>query len=176
MTMKLIQTITVGTTPSSMTFTNIPQDFTDLYLVVSSRINASTVSAGLYANFNGDYTAGNYVRRTIYGTGSGAGVYTGANVIALGTMPGNSATANTFGNVSAYIPNYANTTVQKTVLSESVSENNATAADALVAANRWASTAAITEVNIYSDGGGNLQYSTASLYGITKGSGGATVS
>ena len=174
-TKQLIATLTVGSTPSGIQFTNIPSSFTDLYIVISARVVGTGITSGMYANFNGDYTGANYVRRTLYGQGGGVGSYLGNAVISVGSAPSASATANVFSNIEMYIPNYSSSN-PKVASANSVTENNGTTAEIVIGANRWTGTAAINDINIYSDNGAQVQYSTASLYGITNGSGGATVS
>jgi len=89
-------------------------------------------------------------------------------------IPGSTATANTFGNGSLYIPNYAGAT-NKSLSFDSVAENNATSAWLQITAGLWSSTAAITRITL-SGWTALAAGSTVSLYTITKGSGGATVS
>ncbi len=122
MSMTLISSVTVGAGGAgNITFASIPQTYTDLYLVASSRINYAGISAGFYANFNSDFTGGNYVRRFLSGDGSSAPASVTSNaVIHLGSTSGNNATANTFGNTNLYIPNYTASTY-KSASSDGVS-------------------------------------------------------
>lgn len=175
-TMTLIATSTVGAGGASgINFTSIPATYTDLLITISTRISYAGVIAGLYANFNNDYTNGNYSRRALSGNGSSVSSTSGASFIQIGLAPGNNSTSNTFGNASLYIPNYAGSTT-KSASVDNVTENNASEAYQWITAGLWNSTAAINSINIYSDGGNHVQYATASLYGILKGSGGASVS
>jgi hypothetical protein len=82
-------------------------------------------------------------------------------------------TASTFGNLSIYIPNYAGS-ADKNFSVDTVSENNATTAYTQIFTGVWANTAAITQITLSL--ANFAQYSNAYLYGILKGSGGATVS
>ena len=93
----------------------------------------------------------------------------------IGDDPGANATSNTFGNTSVYIPNYAGST-NKSVSSDAVTENNATTASQQILASIWNNTSAITSIFVSDTGSNLVQNSTASLYGILRGSGGATVS
>lgn len=177
--MQLIQTVTVGSGGASeIAFSSIPQTFTDLFIVVSAR------SSGTANNYTGLKINGvntNQSSRFLYGTGSGTGSVslTGAsdyNLIAYMTL--SSDTSNTFASSTFYIPNYAGSTT-KSVSIDAVTENNATGANQMIMAGLWNSTAAITSLSIVSVAGSNLQasgnlaqYSTASLYGILKGSDG----
>ena len=79
-------------------------------------------------------------------------------------------TANTFGNSVIYIANYAGSTY-KSFSKDSITENNATAADQGVGAGLWSNTAAITSLSLTVTSN-MVAGSTFSLYGITKGSDG----
>lgn len=171
-TMTLISTVTVGSGgASSISFASIPSTYTDLVLLMSGR---STTS-----NIQGQSIRVNSNASTIYSfrrmEGSGSGVSSDSNTLDFlpaGTIAGTAQTANTFNNSSIYFPNYAGAT-NKSISADNVSENNATQAYQQLLAGLWANTAAITSITIFAD---YAQYSTASLYGILKGSGGASVS
>jgi hypothetical protein len=174
--MSLVSTVTVGAGgAASIEFTGIAGTATDLLLVISGRSAASYAGDLFDLKVNGSSTG--YAYRNLRGNGSTAASGNGgtATYIRAYAIPGNTATADTFGNVAITIPNYAGSTT-KTFSIDGVGENNATAADAGIVAGSWSGTSAITSVALTAAGGNWLQYSTASLYTITKGSGGATVS
>jgi hypothetical protein len=175
-TMTLIQTIEVGAGGSSaFSFTSIPQTYTDLVVVHSTRQTGAVSFAGVNTQFNSSATG--YSSRRLYGTGSGVASdsQSGNSAIPSGDANAASSTSNTFTTVQMYIPNYTGS-ANKSTSSESVSEANASAAYQFIVAGLWANSAAITTVSITSTNGNFAQYSTASLYGVLKGSGGATVS
>lgn len=164
-----IATTTVGAGGSAnITFSSIPQTFTDLVLLLSTR---STSGSDLTMTFNANGTG--YSRRILLGDGSIAySVSASNNFFALN---GNSAyTASVFAHTCITIPNYTGNT-NKTLLSDSVNENNATTAIQALYSGIWANTAAITSIELGAGAGNFAQYSTATLYGTLKGSGGATV-
>lgn len=173
MTMTLIQTVTLGSANGEMVFTNIPTTFTDLMLLVSARGTANGERQILF-QFNAD--GSNHSTRRLFGTGSTVASQSQTNVSAIiaGFIPGADYTANTFASSSIYVPNYRSST-NKAVSVETVGENNATTANQLIVAGSYATTNPITVVALYLDSGLYAAGSTASLYGITKGSGGATV-
>ena len=177
MTMTLVSTVTVGAGgAASIEFTGIPQTGTDLVLVYSIRTSRTSLDL-LGAQFNNDTTSGNYVVRWLRGDGSTATSDTRSTLsgIYAGVANDSSQTSNTFSNHSLYIPNYTSSSA-KTVSDDSVEENNGSTAYMGISANRWSGTAAITSIKLLSLNASTLlQYSTASLYTITKGSGGATV-
>lgn len=160
----LIQTVTVGAGgASSIDFNSIPQTYTDLIVVFSTRTARANHSDELDIKFNGVTTnqSGRYLSGDGASTGSGS-----VPILFAGYSTGSSATANTFGNGSVYIPNYAGST-SKSMSAEGTGENNGTNAARLIFSGVWNSTAAITSLSLYSDSANTLQqYSTASLYGI----------
>lgn len=172
MTMSLVSTITVGAGgAASISFTGIPATGTDLLVVLSGR-GASDDIAQVFMTLNGD-VYGSAIWLT--GSGSSASSSSGSTFRVGFTNPAPSSTANTFSNLSVYLPNYAGSS-NKAYSYEHVSENNATAVTTEMGAGLWPNTAAITSLSLYIQAGVKLaQYSTASLYTITKGSGGATV-
>jgi hypothetical protein len=169
--MKKIQSVTVtASTAAAIEFTAIPGTFDDLAVFLSTRVSTTggDGTESLLLQFNGD-TGSNYSWRRVRGDGSGAASTSGTSVTAMtiGYTNAAAATASTFGNGLIYIPNYAGST-NKSVSSDTVSENNATAAYQAFIAGLWSSTAAITSIKIYQASGNIVQYSTATLYGIRK--------
>lgn len=178
MTMTLITTVAVGPAGTTLiTFDNIPQTYTDLMISWSARSShTGSTQGGLedWTNCNFNNNATGPTLKQLYGTGTSVSTG-GGPYFELGRMVANNATANTFGSVMTYIPNYTGS-MYKAWTYNSVSENNGTAAWQFIATGIWANTAAITSIAISPAIGSFMQYTTASLYGIKKGSGGATVS
>jgi len=167
-----IYTQTIGAGGAiSITFNNIPQGFTDLKVVCSVRTDGSVVNFNDGAmRFNGDAT-------TVYSfTGLNANGSTvssqrgsGMNYLAIGPNQGSLTTSNTFTSWDAYVPNYTSSNF-KSVINDGTAENNATATGMELYAGLWRGTAAITSITIFPGGGYNfVQYSTFTLYGITRG-------
>lgn len=158
-----IQTVTVGSGgAANIDFTSIPQTFTDLKILISSRVSYATAGDTPYVDFNGLTT--NRTGRYLEGTGSATGSLTIARegMIASGT----NASTNAFGSTEIYIPNYTSTTTNKSFSSDSITENNSTLAYQWLIASVWSSTAAITRVTLTPTSGNFVQYTTATLYGI----------
>jgi hypothetical protein len=169
MTMQLIETKTLGTAAASIEFTSIPQDGTDLFLLISGRGSNAEVTSYVEVSFNGSTSS--FTQRSLGGTGSTANSFT-IPARFLGETVGNGATSNTFGNLRVYIPNYSGST-NKSFSTDGVGENNATTAQQNLTAGLWSNTAAITSVTVSALSGANLLTgSTISLYKITKGSDG----
>ena len=176
-----ISTITVGSGGSAnLDFTSIAgTPYTDLMIVVSARSTGADPT-DVYMQFNGVTTA-TYSMRRLYGTGSGGGnadlVTNSTTGFRIGRSVGTNYTSSTFSSFEVYIPNYAGSTT-KSASSNQVEENNASTSLQLITGCSWSGTAAITQVTLKQlDGNSFAQYTTATLYGITKGSsGGVTVS
>jgi len=169
-TMTLISSVTVGSSgASSIDFTSIPSTYTDLCLELSIRTTDSQTIGPATLQINGDTT--NYSSKELVGSGSSVSS-TFRNAVAsalyLGNGVGNTATANTFGNMSIYIPNYANITTYKSISIDNVGENNSSTAYATLLAGLWSSNSAINRLTVIGLSTNLVQYSTAYLYGISK--------
>ena len=173
MTMQLIETKTLGTAAASIEFTSIPQDGTDLLVLVSGR-SARTADVVDFIALALNGSTASRTGRDLRGSGSAASsnTHTDGNI---GPVSSATSTANTFGNLSIYIPNYTSA-VNKSASSDAVMENNATTSYQAIHAHLWSNTAAITSVTLTMILSTFVAGSTASLYKITKGAGGATVS
>jgi hypothetical protein len=178
MAITLISTVTVPAGgQASIDFTSIPGTYTDLMVVVSMRLNA--VSTGNFQMIvNGDTSSGVQSHRTLEGNGASPQSLNGSGVVYfayLGKVPGTDTTASTFSNATIYIPNYAGS-LNKPILVDNVTENNGTTAWQGIFAGLRSDTTAITSLSVRAQGNTLAQYSTASLYGVLKGSsGGVTV-
>ena len=168
MSMTVIEHIEVGSGgAASITFTSIPQTYTDLYLVCSLRSATTAAETFLYPNGS----TSNLSARFLRGSGSGAD----SSAVLRWYSSYSTQTANTFSNMTAYFPNYAGSTA-KSYSADSVAENNATLAFQTINAGLWNDTTPISSLTI-DISGDFVQYSSATLYGITAGSsGGVTVS
>lgn len=174
--MELISSVTVGAAgTTSISFTSIPQTFTDLLVIISSRSAYGATVSGQYLRMNAD-SANNYTWIALFGDGSTVST-TSSSFGFLGNGVGASATTSVFGNAHIYIPNYTGSTA-KDWQSELVGENNGSTAEIRLVHGYWNNTAAVTQLdfNFENQGANTVQYSTAYLYGILKGSGGATAS
>jgi hypothetical protein len=172
--MTLVATATVGSGgAANMQFLSIPQTGTDLILVVSARTTAAsdgnlTISATGHTGVQ---------RRTLLGSGSTTTSTNTTGNMDVPVVVGTGTTANTFCSVQYYIPNYTSTTV-KSLSIDGVGENNATTSNQVIISARigTSAAAAMTEITLTNSTGNFAEHSTASLYIVTKGSGGATTS
>ena len=166
-TNNLISRQTVGSAgAASITFSNIPQTFTDLRLVMSLRNDGTGggIENTITLSLNG--STSNFTNKILYGDGTSAGSYSNSSY--GGWTAESPATANTFANNEIYIPNYTSANY-KSYSFDGVVENNATAGKTSLMAGLWSNTAAITSISITSRSTFNwVQYSTFSLYGISS--------
>jgi hypothetical protein len=167
-TYTLIEKITVGAAgASSITFTSIPQTYTDLLVVLSlrsARPSQTNSSAKIYFNSN----TSNYTWRELGGNGATAFSNNGSTP-GYTYIPATNATASTFGNAYIYIPNYTSSN-NKSYSMDGVDETNASTIDAqTLFAGLWSNSSAITSITIEENNSSTfVQYTTAYLYGIAK--------
>lgn len=145
---------------SSVTFSSIPQTYTDLVMVYNGK--GSATGNGIYGNVgNGSIDTGsNYSYRHLQGNGS--------------TTNSNGATNNTLYVATNYVDagyddviiwnfqNYSNTSTYKTILLRANSASSGVAATVAL----WRSTSAINVVYATLSGGTFATGSTFTLYGI----------
>jgi hypothetical protein len=171
-TMTKLATYTVDASGiASVTFSNIPQGYTDLVIKASYRSNRS---AGDYGNvgvrFNSDTTSP-YFSRYLYSYSTG--VYSTTDAVGVNTytrVAGASQatqTANYFTNNEIVISNYSGNT-QKTVWSEFVSDSNTTMNYMGLIAGRWDNPSPVTSITVLFDDSPYVfvQYSSFTLYGV----------
>lgn len=167
-TYTLIASNTLGSNTGTVTFSSIPNTYTDLILKVSIRASIAQVNALLRIYFNGNGSSSLFSNRNLTGNGSTASSASdsslwGSDVIIVN---GASATASTYGNAEVYIPSYT-VAQNKPISGFGAGENNATTGYLGVAAGLWRSTSAITSISITNAFGGNmLSGSSFFLYGI----------
>lgn len=174
-----IQTIEVGSGgTAAVMFSNIPQTYDDLLLLISAKGTTGTTSGYAMLDFN--ETTSPTVQRHLLGNGSSAASYNYTNQ-AFVQIGRHTETSNTFGIASVYIPNYTSTTSNKVASIDGVTENNAAGANQFLNAHIWSNTAPITSIRfVNADGdltrtGTFLANSSFTLYGIKRGSDGKTL-
>jgi hypothetical protein len=160
---ELIQTVTVGaSSASTIEFNNIPQNYSDLKIVISGRFNTLD-DANLFYRFNSSTT--NFSYRNLRVFDSTIASFTSTNNI-LGVINRSGYTANTFSNNEIYIPAY-NSSQNKSFSVDAVTENNNTNSVLGMWSGLWSNTAPITSISFY----GAPFFSpntTATLYGIGR--------
>jgi hypothetical protein len=162
-TYKLISSVTVGSGgAASITFSSIPQTYTDLVIRASIRDANGARYSTIFIRPNG--SSSNFTGRRLYADGSSYGSDTDAS---SGLTSGATSTASTFGIFEAYIPNYTSSN-NKSISTDSAGESdNSTGIYQMLAANLWSVSSAITSIRL--DTSDTIQqYSTAYLYGISN--------
>lgn len=175
-----IQRVELGSSTTTLALNNIPQTYDDLVIFYSTRVDNNT---GDPSNFYfGTDSGNNYAMRMLFGTSS-VGSAANANRLsqynnwAIWWMQRDLSFANTFNNVSVYIPNYSSTTEYKTVSVDAVGEDNAAGSEKQIGAGIWRSNSPVTAVTVVHYNGNFVANSSATVYGIKRGSsGGVTVS
>ncbi len=152
---------TLSSAAASVTFSGIPQTYTDLVVVVNAT-NSSGGDNAVALRFNGD-TGSNYSMTRISGDGTSASSERNSNSTLMYLGLSNS----TVYNSDIYhIMNYSNTTTNKTVLGRGNVANSRVRASV----GLWRNTAAITSVTVINDASVNFASgSTFNLYGIASG-------
>lgn len=163
---QLIAETVLGSDTATISFTSIPATFRHLVVVLEGRASPSQTSVGIGLRFNAD-TGNNYDRQTLQAVGTGvtATQTTGGSFIQIGLLSAATATANASGSIRVMIPSYRQTTFHKTMFSEGAAQASSIATQRN--AGRWASTAAITQIDLLIPTGGNFLTGTvAGLYGL----------
>jgi hypothetical protein len=170
-TFQKIASVTVGSGgTSSIDFTSIPQTYTDLCVKLSLRGSNNDPYALIRTRLNGA-TSG-YTTTRLYGysgsgTGTGSDGNTGLTYLYGGYPSASAATANLFGSDEFYFPNYAGSN-QKSYSQETAGVNNSGIALQVFIAGIWTGTSAINQISFNNEYGNFTEYSTATLYGISK--------
>lgn len=158
-TLTPIATNTLTAAAASVTFSNLPQGYTDLVLVANLK---GTTALDYKINFNSD-TGSNYSNTYLTATGSAAS--SGRRTSQTYFQPENNGyvTSSLEQNTIIHFMNYSNTTTFKTALSRS--NNASTGLDAFV--NLWRSTSAITSIQIAAISTPNFDTgSSFTIYGV----------
>lgn len=165
-TYKPLQSVSLTSATTSITFSGIDQNYTDLVLVANTTV--ATASGNLVMTFNGDTTSGLYSKTQIEGLGSSvtSGRTTGANNIGLDSNMGSDTINPSIHIVN--LTNYSNTTGFKTVLHRQSSFWSANPGTAL-RVGLWRNTNAITSITLTSTSINFNAGSTFDLYGIKSG-------
>jgi hypothetical protein len=149
-----IQTTTLGTATNIVTFSSIPQTYTDLIIIGQGVGSCPEV----FIRFNGD-TSALYSWTRIYGNGSSVSTDRSANDTSYYITTGSF----TNGNFIFQLNNYSNSTTFKTGLSR----NNTAGAFTAFVGGLYRSTTAITSISLNGVSGNNFTVGTSfTVYGI----------
>jgi hypothetical protein len=167
----LIASSTVGSGgASSIVFSSIPATYTDLFVILSARFS-SLGNARLNLNSSGSA----FSSRAMYSFATNAPLsYT--DTVGLGRATSNSGDqTNNFGAMQLHLPNYRSS-VSKPFSSDAFAANY-NGGYIVLTGGVWADNSAITSLTLLPPASTTLlENTTAYLYGVLVGSGGATVS
>lgn len=169
-TYSLISSYTVSGTAATISFSSIPQTYTDLCLKISVRSNQTDFPVtDVLVSLNGVTT--NQTQRNLRGYyGSATPISQTRTDILLGNMPSATGVSNTFSSSELYIPNYISSSDYKSMNVDGVSLSTVAGTyDWWVnqGANLWSSTNAITSITLTPSSTWSFAAnSTAYLYGI----------
>lgn len=152
---------TTLTSNTTITFTSIPNTYTDLVLILQG---TRTQSSNTYIQVgNGSIdTNSNYSLTFVRGNGSAASSGRNQN-LSNGSYIDYAPDDTTISTQIVQFMNYANTTTYKTFLNRT----NNSAGEVGAGVNLWRSTSAINTIKIWTAGSGTLSSGyTATLYGI----------
>jgi len=167
-TYTLIASNTLSSSAASVTFSSIPNTYTDLVVRCSVRSDYASTGDNITLTFNSN-SSSIYSNTIVFGNGS-SGVSqrnsAGNPGYVAYVVDGDVSTASTFGSVEIYLPSYTSST-NKPFSSFGARENNATAAVVAANAGLFASTSAISSIQIGLQFGPNfVSGSSFFLYGI----------
>ena len=160
-TYTLISSNVLSSSAASVTFSAIPNTYTDLVLRLSAQGNGSQLLAVRINPSNS-----NHSYRALFGTGSAAGsgdTGNGSSLIEMGYI---STAASTFGSGEIYLPNYT-VSASKPVSGFIAQEANSASARISAIAALWSNNAAISSIELGTLGGSGFNSgSSFYLYGI----------
>ena len=157
-----IATTTLGSSATSYTFSSISQAYTDLYLVVQSKVTSGTLQLYWQVGNGSVDTGANYSGTQLEGTGTTAESRRWSGQTYWQGYYDYMTSADGFIH-NASIMNYSNTTTFKTAIWRANNAGTGTVAQA----GLWRSTSAINTIKLFPSGGGSFAAgSTFTLYGI----------
>jgi len=168
-TYTLIATQNLTSATGIVTFSSIPQAYTDLLFVVAASVSSSWDISAIRAVLGGTNITSGYSRTYFQGPASTPTTGRATSEISLrgGYLPPSS--SSTFSADNYHFLNYSNSTTYKTVLCRTNSVNTGSQGfNTQIQASLIPSTGAITQITIQTANGANLSSgSTFNLYGIT---------
>ena len=169
-----IATVSVGSGGSStVSFTSIPSTYQHLQIRAIATSGRGTYSLdGLKLQFNSD-TGSNYSFHYLRGNGAAvsAGASANSTSVTLDSIISSTAASNVFGGSVVDILDYKDNNKYKTVRALGGFDVNGTVSGVggyvVLASGNWRNTNAVTQIDISTDYGSNIQqYSHFALYGI----------
>ncbi len=169
----LLGTVTATGSETDLTFDNISDSYSNLFVVASFRAASSVNGSGCVLRFNND-TGNNYMHTDLQGYrmgGSGArnsSISAPTSYIYHQIAPTSYNTANAFGSCVIDIPSYRASTFKHVIAYGGYMPTNPSVSYSYqtVMAGNWANTAPVTRIDFNFFGNTFVAGSTASLYGV----------
>ncbi len=169
-TMTKLATTTLSTSAASVTFSNIPQTYTDLKISVSGRTTSGVGDSSELGtmSFSFGSTSYTWTERLLGANGTAAYSTTNSGVATshpIYWLNGSGSTANTFASVNVDIPNYTLNNA-KSIIYEAAPEYNNTTLRLMLGGVSTTKTDPVTEIILTAGNTAFAQHSTFTLYGI----------
>ena len=159
-----IETVDVASPVSSVTFSNIPQAYSDLKLVASVRSNRAAAEDGFGITVNS--ASSGYTYRVLSSNGTTvSNASTAFEQIWVARVNGNTTTANAFAHVDVLFPNYTSSNA-KTYSVDGATESNTVEGYITFSTVAQSSTSAITSLTVQTINGTIGTNSSFTLYGV----------
>jgi hypothetical protein len=154
-----------GNGSSSASFTNIPQIYQDLQIIIFGRSNFSSTFAGYSLYFNNQQNNTSYSQTYLSGDGSNATSGRNNGYGFSGAIPATNATSGVFASYTFNVLNYTNSTTLKTALFRAAQDSNGSGNTSLNVGLYRTNTNAITQIDFVCQGA-LVSGSSVALYGI----------
>jgi len=165
-----IQTVSITSNQSTITFSSIPQTYQHLQIRAIARTTRNVNDGDyLFARYNSDSTTNGYYSQhylraqnaTAYGAADGA-----YSAILIERFPGLNTSSSKFGSLIMDIPNYTSTNQYTTSYVNSGYSANDSWSERRIASNLWLNTSAVNSITITSGSGSDFVAGTHfALYG-----------
>lgn len=160
--------VLANSTTNLVTFSSIPNTYTDLVLRISTR--NTSIGSNQINELAINSTTTNYSQTLVQGSGASASStrYNTQSSFRLEYTDSSGNTANTFGSGEIYIPNYTSSN-NKPASAFQVSEDNSSTAYVTAHALLWRNTSAINRLDLRPNNWGSEFFASGSsfyLYGI----------
>jgi hypothetical protein len=151
--------------------TSISSSYDHLYLIAKVRSSKNAYKHEMDMRFNAD-SGSNYGATHLFSGGSGdISSYTKSSQTAIVDIQitGDFTLADTYSTTEIWLPDYSNTTTNKTAIIQSTAANNSSTTyrqGLCVIGASWHDTSAIDRIQLYVASDQIMQYSSVTIYGI----------
>lgn len=164
----LIETQTLGAPAATITFSSIPQQYTNLLIIMFARSTGAGVDT-ITMTFNGlAVMRYGYISTTINQAGTSAATHGDgtATYMLISSLCDTNSPANVFSPIIIEVPNYSNPSVSKCAIAHSAYLRSSVSANARMAGGYWSTPTGVTSIELTANGGSFAANTVASLYGL----------